>query len=82
MINLAQACQCADVLGCTVDEIAGRVPASSSAPSDPYERELMDCYRGSDVMRKSVILENARAMRERSGEDAKRSSAPAQEVSA
>ena len=34
MLSLAQACACADVLGCTVDEIAGRpVPTDVPLPA-------------------------------------------------
>lgn len=82
MINLAQACQCADVLGCTVDEIAGRVPASSSAPSDPYERELNECWEQSSDDGRRTIISVARSVRLTTGEVAQRGDAPAQEVSA
>ena len=47
MINLAQACACADVLGCTVDELAGRSwpPIDHSASElDPLKRQVVDAY--------------------------------------
>lgn len=48
MINLAQACACADVLGCTVDELAGRTwpprTTSAEAPDDPLKRSICDSY--------------------------------------
>ena len=50
MINLAQACACADILGCTVDEIAGRswppreIGQAAVAGDDPLKRQVVDAY--------------------------------------
>ena len=48
MINLAQACACADVLGCSVDELAGRSwpprDASEAPQTDPLAQELVERY--------------------------------------
>lgn len=63
MLNLEQAYRCALILECTIDEIAG-MPAPAAALADAFERELVDCYRGSTSEGRAVILGNARGQRE------------------
>lgn len=58
MMSLEQACMVADVLECTLDELAGR--EVSGELSNPYERELLGCYRESTEQRKASILQTAR----------------------
>lgn len=58
MINLEQACRCADALECTLDELAGReVPKGFS---DPRQAELNRCWESTDERRRDGILQIAR----------------------
>lgn len=59
MMSLEQACMIADILDCTLDELAGRTSRGEKL-SNPYERELVDCYRESTDQRKASILQTAR----------------------
>lgn len=56
-IPLEFAIACCDVLGCTLDELAGRKPISLSAE----ERELLSCYQGSNPQGREAIMAVARA---------------------
>ena len=40
------------------------MPAPAAALADAFERELVDCYRGSTSEGRAVILGNARGQRE------------------
>lgn len=57
----------ASVLGCTLDELAGRADGADGLGIDPYpsltqdERELLSLYRNMDVRERSLLMENARA---------------------
>lgn len=60
MINLEQACNCAVLLGCSIDEIAGRPLRDPSEFADPREAELHRCYRSCDRDRQDRLLDTAR----------------------
>ena len=60
-ITLELAWEFADVLGCTLDELAGReFHPPGEVISDPYERELVDLYRSVGPAGKGHILDDAR----------------------
>lgn len=63
MLSLKQAYDCAVVLGCTIDEIAG-LDRERLRSADPYEGELVECYRAATSEGKANILGNARGQRE------------------
>ena len=58
MLNLEQACRCADVLRCTLDELAGR--AAPQTFSDPRQAELNRCWNATDEARQATVLQVAR----------------------
>ena len=60
-LTLEKAWEFADELHCTLDELAGRDfhPPGVMA-SDPFEQELVGCYRSSTSEGKANILGNAR----------------------
>ena len=60
MINLEQAYNCAVLLDCSIDEIAGRPVRDPSEFSDPREAELHRCYRSCDRDRQDRLLDTAR----------------------
>lgn len=54
-IPLEYACRCADILNCTLDELAGRsVLKQPTTPAD--ERRLLDAWRGIDSSTRPTIL--------------------------
>lgn len=60
-LSLEQAWEFADELHCTLDELAGRdFHPPGEVVQDPFERELVSCYRGSTADGKANILGNAR----------------------
>lgn len=60
MINLEQAYNCATLLDCSIDEIAGMPMRDPSEFSDPREAELHRCYRSCDRDRQDRLLDTAR----------------------
>lgn len=60
MMSLEQACNCAVLLGCSIDEIAGRPLRDPSEFSDPREAELHRCYRSCTRERQDRLLDTAR----------------------
>ena len=81
MINLSQACQCADILDCTVDEIAGRdTPPRGPSFSDPWQRELNECYEAASDQGRGTIVDVARAVRVTTGEAPQRRGASSEGV--
>ncbi|MEG0015770.1 MAG: helix-turn-helix transcriptional regulator [Raoultibacter sp.] len=60
--NCEQLWNCATTLGCTPNDILGWYEnhEHESALEDPFERELIGCYRESTTARKGRILETAR----------------------
>ena len=68
MINLAQACACADVLGCTVDELAGRSWPPHDARSinegvdDPLKRSVVDAYDAMNVEGRASLANVAQGL--------------------
>lgn len=62
-LKLADACKIADILGCTLDELAGR-EFDGPAYSDPYQAELNEAYEQCVPDGKLAILMNARGQRE------------------
>ena len=81
MMNFEQACMCADALNCTTDALAGRSVDDKNL-TDPYEQELVDCYRSSTVDRQERILDTARDAAAMSKDAAKCDLPASQEVSA
>lgn len=58
-INLAQACECAEILGCSVDEIAGH-DTRRKTYRDPYQAELNRCWDAIGERRRAALLVTAR----------------------
>ena len=56
-IPLEYACQCCDILHCSLDELAGRKPLNLAAE----ESELVSLYRGSNVQGRAAIMAVARS---------------------
>lgn len=64
-LTLEKAWEFADILHCTLDELAGRdFRPPGEVVSDPYERELIGLYRAVDGKAKGHILDDARGQRE------------------
>ena len=61
MMNLEQAFNCAVILGCTIDEIAGMPQRGGLSPD---ERELVGAYRDVTFPGKRAMMVNARAVRD------------------
>lgn len=60
-LTLEKAWEFADELHCTLDELAGReFHPPGEVVQDPFERELVSCYRGSTTEGRANILGNAR----------------------
>ena len=57
-MSFAQACNCCDVLGCSLDELAGREWRPSF--SDPQEEELHRCWQVSTDENRHALLVMAR----------------------
>lgn len=72
MISLVQACEIADELRCTLDELAGREWDSTEFYSDAFQAELNRCYLACTADRKAGILQAARDGALASGEAAQR----------
>ena len=53
---------CAEILGCTPNDILGwyETHPNNAEINDPYEKELVCCYRDSTTQRKASILQTAR----------------------
>lgn len=81
MLSLKQACDCADLLDCSLDELAGR-DFSPPAHSDPWQAELNRCYEDSTPDRKRRIVDTARDAALASGDAAERAVDGAEGVSA
>ena len=60
LLPLEDACAIADVLECTLDELAGRVWTGGE---DAAERELVECYRDAPRASQELILHTARVGR-------------------
>lgn len=71
-INLEQACDIADVLECTLDELAGREWDSTEFYSDAFQAELNRCYEACTPDRRAGILQVARDGALASGEASQR----------
>lgn len=80
-LSLKQACDCADLLDCSLDELAGR-DFSPPAYSDPWQAELNRCYEDSTPDRKRRIVDTARDAALASGDAAERAVDGAEGVSA
>ena len=80
MLSLAQACQCAEILDCSLDELAGRETPSRAraAPTDPFAAEVLECYEASSPEGKNTIVNVARSTRLLTGEAAERPDVQAQ----
>lgn len=61
MFNLEQACDIADILGCTLDELAGRRPSSRLYP-DKRQQTLNHCYSMLDDRSKGELAGLATTM--------------------
>lgn len=75
---------CAVALNCTPNDVLGWYESHPKEESltNPYEQELMDCYRSSTADRKERILDTARDAAAMSKDAAKRDIPASQEVSA
>lgn len=84
MMNAEQVWNCAVALGCTPNDVLGWYESHPKEESltNPYEQELMDCYRSSTVDRKERILDTARDAAAMSKDAAERDLPASQEVSA
>lgn len=71
MMSLEQACQVAEVLGCSLEELVGQSSATErkTAKQDPSLDELHDCWEASSESARGTMLDVARAMRAASGRD-------------
>lgn len=58
-INLARACECAEILECSIDEIAGRADKREDY-SDPCQEELNRCWDAMGEQRRAALLITAR----------------------
>lgn len=73
-MSFPQACECADILDCTLDELAGRKPAREY--TDPRQEQLNGCYESLNEdsktqvadMVKSIAADPARRI-EKDGQD-------------
>lgn len=70
-LTLEDACRIADLLHCTLDELAGR-HFSRSEYSDPMQAELNRCYESSTAENRHALLLAARNAALASGEAAER----------
>lgn len=77
IMSIEQLWKCAEVLGCTPDDLCGW---RNGAPLASDEQELLGCYRASTPQWKNNILMTARAAAGQSREDAE-GAAPAEKVS-
>ena len=59
-ISFPQAIACAEVLGCTTDELAGRKPIRSFA--DPQQAALNGYYESMNERGRATLVESARLM--------------------
>lgn len=84
MMNAEQIWNCAVALNCTPNDVLGWYESHPEEGSlaNPYEQELMDCYRSSTVDRKERILDTARDAAAMSKDTAERDLLSSQEVSA
>lgn len=84
MMNAEQVWNCAVALGCTPNDVLGWYESHPKEESltNPYEQELMDCYRSSTVDKKERILDTARDAAAMSKDAAKCDLPASQEVSA
>lgn len=80
-LRLEEACELADFLNCTLDELAGR-SFSPKAYSDPMQAELNRCYEVSTVENRNGLLLAARNAALASGEATKRDDVQDEGVSA
>ncbi|MBE5023970.1 helix-turn-helix transcriptional regulator [Olsenella sp. DSM 107455] len=72
--TLEKAWEFADLLGCSLDELAGRQwpPEGASAPADPMREELVRCYDASTAENRHSLVVAARNAALASGEAAER----------
>lgn len=79
MMSIEQLCRCCEILATTPNEMTGwyiehpEDTPGSETRSDPFEGELVECYRTATAEGKANILGNARGQRELSLKTAKRS---------
>lgn len=73
-LTLEKAWEFADLLGCSLDELAGRQwpPEGASAPADPMRDELVRCYDASTAENRHSLVVAARNAAIASGGDAER----------
>ena len=73
-LTLEKAWEFADLLGCSLDELAGRQwpPEGASAPADPMREELVRCYDASTAENRHSLVIAARNAALASGEAAER----------
>lgn len=82
-LTLEKAWEFADLLNCSLDELAGRQwPPKGASRTDPTREEIIACYDGSNAENRGFLLQAARRAALASGEDAKRDDVQGEEVSA
>ena len=70
MMSIEQLCRCCEILGATPNEMTGwyiehpEDAPGAAAGTDPYEGELVECYRAATAEGRANILGNARGQRE------------------
>lgn len=82
-INLEDACKISEILGCTPNDLCGwyedHPRESRTESTDPYARELMDCFDGSSQEGRRTIINVARSMLETTGGAAQRGAVQSEE---
>lgn len=82
-LTLEKAWEFADLLNCSLDELAGRQwPPECASRTDPAREEIIACYDGSNAENRNFLLQAARHAALASGEDAKRDDVQGEGVSA
>lgn len=82
MMSLEQTYNCAVLLDCSIDEIAGMPVRNPSKFRDPREAELHRCYRSCDRDRQDRLFDTARNFAGMSRDVAERGLPEAEGVSA
>jgi len=61
-LSLKRACQIADLLDCSLDEMCGREVPDQASFSDPREAELHQCWQSLDEPGRTATLATAHAL--------------------
>lgn len=69
-MSLLQAWEYADLLNCTLDELAGRKSPNTQSSISANERRILDGYRYADDGQRFVMLATAKAVIDKANADA------------